>query len=292
MCVYKRSKLLASRLVALAAPLVLVGCMATGGDITQALDPGPDPYYAAMYGPMPNERFPLPATEIRNVDPRFYRQQVDYHRSERAGTIVVDTQNRFLYLVQENGKAMRYGIGVGRAGLEFSGTARVARKAEWPTWTPTQDMIAREPERNAQWAGGMPPGLDNPLGARALYLFEGNRDTLYRIHGTTEPWSIGLAVSSGCIRMFNQDIIDLYGRVAIDTEVVVLQNEPLQFEQRQMPESIRQQLEISNQPVAQQQQPAPAQQAGIQPVSQDYQVDRGYGRPIEEGAGRRPQIGI
>jgi lipoprotein-anchoring transpeptidase ErfK/SrfK len=186
MCVFQRSKAFASRFVALIfAPLLLAGCMWSGSDISTALNPGPDSYYVAMYGAVPTERFPLPATDIRNVDPRFFRQQVDYHRSEPAGTIVVDTQNRFLYLVQENGKAMRYGIGVGRAGLEFQGTARVARKAEWPTWTPTASMIEREPERNAQWAGGMPPGLDNPLGPRALYLFQGNQDTLYRIHGTS-----------------------------------------------------------------------------------------------------------
>ncbi len=284
MCVSKQSKML-SRMLFLAVPLVLAGCMSSGNELTEALQPGPDSYYVAMYGPMPNERFPLPATDIRNVDPRFFRQQVDYHRNEKPGTIVVDTQNRFLFLVQENGKAMRYGIGVGRAGLEFQGTARVARKAEWPTWTPTAAMIEREPERNAQWAGGMPPGLENPLGPRALYLFQGNQDTLYRIHGTSEPWSIGLAVSSGCVRMFNQDIIDLYGRVALDTQVVVLQNEPLMYEQRQMPESVRQQLEIQNrqQPVAQQ---PMAQQ--MEPVSEEY----GYGRPVEAGAYGRPQIGI
>jgi lipoprotein-anchoring transpeptidase ErfK/SrfK len=139
---------------------------------------------------------------------------------------VVDTTNRFLFLVQENGKAMRYGIGVGKAGLEFAGTARIARKAEWPRWTPTPDMIKREPERNAQWAGGMEPGLTNPLGPRALYLHANGEDTLYRIHGTSEPWSIGQAVSSGCIRLFNQDIIDLYGRVPVGATVVVLQHEP------------------------------------------------------------------
>src|SRR5690606_34808460 len=119
-----------------------------------AVPAGPDPYYVAMYGPLPEEKFPLPATDIASVEQRFLRQQVDYHRSEMPGTIVVDTSNRFLYLVQENGKAMRYGIGVGKAGLEFEGSARVARKAQWPRWTPTQSMIAREPSRYAQYAGG------------------------------------------------------------------------------------------------------------------------------------------
>jgi lipoprotein-anchoring transpeptidase ErfK/SrfK len=245
--VSRRRFLFQAASVAAVAPAVLSGCMSSPTSVMESVKPGPDPYYLAMYGPMPNERFPLPAIDISNVEERFFRQQVPYHRNERPGTIVVDTQNRFLYLVQPNGMAMRYGIGVGRAGLEFEGTARVARKAQWPTWTPTAAMIEREPERNAQWAGGMPPGLDNPLGPRALYLFDGDRDTLYRIHGTSEPWSIGLAVSSGCVRLFNQDIIDLYGRVAIDTPVLVLQNEPLQYPQREVPEWVRRQLEIPQQ---------------------------------------------
>lgn len=135
---------------------------------------------------------------------------------------MVDPGNKFLYLVRENGRALRYGVGVGKAGLAWSGKAHVGRKAEWPRWTPTADMIRREPERNGPWRNGMEPGLTNPLGPRALYLFEGDRDTLYRIHGTTEPSTIGTNVSSGCIRMFNQDIIDLYGRVPTDTRVVVL----------------------------------------------------------------------
>ncbi len=223
-------------------PLFLAACTKTGAVLESVGPAGPDPYYVAMYGAKPDEQFPLPATDIRKVDERFFRQQVDYHRSEPAGTLVIDTANRFLYLVQEGGKAMRYGIGVGKAGLEFEGTARVARKAQWPRWTPTQSMIAREPDRYAQYAGGMEPGLTNPLGPRALYLFQGNQDTLYRIHGTSEPWSIGLAVSSGCIRLFNQDIIDLYNRIPIDTVVVVLQNEPLMYPQRQVPEWVARQI--------------------------------------------------
>lgn len=204
-------------------PLVASACASTGAQ--SVVERGPDPYYLAMYGPHPDERFPLPAMDISKVDPKFFRQQVAYAGGQRPGTIVVDTTNRFLYLVQENGRAMRYGIGVGKAGLTFEGTATVARKAEWPRWTPTQSMIKREPERNAKWANGMEPGLTNPLGPRALYLFDGGVDTLYRIHGTSEPWSIGKAVSSGCIRLFNQDIIDLYGRVPVGATVVVLQHE-------------------------------------------------------------------
>ncbi|MEN3230204.1 L,D-transpeptidase [Methylorubrum rhodesianum] len=187
-----------------------------------AVAPQPNAAFAAMYGARPEERFALPATEIDGVDPRYFRQEVAYPRAEPPGTLVVDPGNKFLYLVRENGRALRYGVGVGRAGLAWSGSARVGRKAEWPRWTPTADMIIREPERNGPWRNGMAGGPGNPLGPRALYLFDGARDTLYRIHGTTEPRSIGTDVSSGCIRMFNQDIIDLYGRVPVETRVVVL----------------------------------------------------------------------
>lgn len=207
-------------LALLLLPILLAGCSATAIPVKR----GPDPAYVAMYGPKPDERFPLPATDISKVDPKYFRQQVSYATPEPPGTIVVDTENRFLYLVQEGGMALRYGIGVGKEGLEFAGTARIGRKAQWPRWTPTQSMIAREPERNLQWAGGMEPGLTNPLGPRALYLFKDGRDTLFRIHGTTEAWSIGKAVSSGCIRLFNQDIVDLYNRVPTGSRVVVLQN--------------------------------------------------------------------
>jgi len=123
--------------------------------------------------------------------------------------------------VRPEGRAVRYGVGVGREGFGWSGSARVARKAEWPTWTPPADMIKRQPEV-AKFAHGMPGGLENPLGARALYLYQGNRDTLYRLHGTNDPSSIGHAMSSGCIRLLNQDIIDLYRRAPVGSPVVVL----------------------------------------------------------------------
>ncbi|MFD1329404.1 L,D-transpeptidase [Mycoplana ramosa] len=217
----------ASRAAVWARPLaLLLFCFALAGCVTTKPEKkGPHPMHLAMYGPLPEEKFPLPAMDISGVDPKYFRQQVAYPTTELPGTIVIDTQNRFLYLVQENGMAMRYGIGVGKAGLEFEGTARIGRKAEWPRWTPTQNMIKREPERNAKWAGGMEPGPTNPLGPRSLYLFEGGKDTLFRIHGTSEPWSIGKAVSSGCIRLFNQDIIDLYGRVPVGSRVVVQQHQ-------------------------------------------------------------------
>ncbi|MBA1158867.1 L,D-transpeptidase [Microvirga mediterraneensis] len=209
----------------------LAGCVSVEQTSVQPTRPLPDAEYIKMYGPRPDERFPLPATDISEVDPRFLRREVAYNGPEQPGTIVVDTSSRYLYLVRENGRAIRYGIGVGKEGLAWSGRARIGRKAAWPSWTPTPDMIRREPERNARWAGGMPGGLQNPLGARALYLYEDGKDTLYRLHGTTEPWSIGQAVSSGCIRLFNQDIIDLFNRVPVGTPVVVLNRNPLVAEQ-------------------------------------------------------------
>ncbi|KQN76949.1 L,D-transpeptidase [Devosia sp. Leaf64] len=148
------------------------------------------------------------------VSPAYLRQVVTYPTGERSGTIVVDTTAHFLYFVLGDGRALRYGIGVARDGFEWNGTHRVTRKAEWPTWTPPAEMRQRQPELPAQMAGGP----DNPLGARALYL----GSTLYRIHGTNQPWTIGQNVSSGCIRMTNQDVTDLYGRVQLNTKVVVL----------------------------------------------------------------------
>ncbi|WP_173933776.1 L,D-transpeptidase [Chelativorans sp. Marseille-P2723] len=176
-----------------------------------------------MYAPIHDEPFPIKAADLSQVEPQYWRQEVSYATHEPPGTVIIDTAARFLYLVQENGRALRYGIGVGKAGLEFEGAAVVQYKREWPRWTPTASMIAREPERYAHLAGGMEPGITNPLGPRALYLFRNGVDTLYRIHGTTEDWSIGRAISSGCIRLLNQDIIDLYRRVPPGTRVVVLQ---------------------------------------------------------------------
>ena len=157
----------------------------------------------------------------RSIPRRFRKQVVDYDTRERPGTIVVDPANHYLNLVQDEGKALRYGVGVGREGFGWSGRARIRRKAEWPTWTPPETMIRRRPEL-AKWRGGMPGGPQNPLGARALYLYQGNRDTLYRIHGTNEPWTIGQSMSSGCIRMVNKDVEDLYTRVRLGARVVVL----------------------------------------------------------------------
>ena len=203
--------------------LALAGCGSVNRPTRDAVA-AHHPDDIARYGAMPDEAYPLPAADISKVDRKWLRQQVAYAGHEAPGTIVIDTKARFLYLVREGGSALRYGIGVGKEGLAFEGSARVGRKAKWPRWTPTPDMIAREPERYGPYAGGVGPGLENPLGPRALYLYQGSRDTLFRIHGTTEPHTIGRAVSSGCIRLFSQDIIDLYDRVPADTPVVVIQD--------------------------------------------------------------------
>lgn len=155
------------------------------------------------------------------LDPQYEPQLVMFG-GYAPGTIVVDPRNRFLYYVESPGSAIRYGVGVGRAGLAFKGSALIGRKAEWPWWRPTDDMIRRSPGKYARYAKGVPGGPRNPLGARALYLYRNGRDTLYRIHGTTEPWSIGRAVSNGCIRMINDHVIDLYNRVPMGAPVVVL----------------------------------------------------------------------
>ncbi|OKO71669.1 L,D-transpeptidase [Bradyrhizobium sp. AS23.2] len=149
-----------------------------------------------------------------SFDPKFEKQLVDYSGKESAGTIVVDTPNKFLYLVEGNGRATRYGIGVGRPGFTWSGVKSITAKREWPDWTPPAEMIARRPDLPRHMEGGP----ENPLGARAMYL----GSTLYRIHGSNEPWTIGTNVSSGCIRMRNEDVIDLYGRVNVGTKVVVM----------------------------------------------------------------------
>ncbi len=155
-----------------------------------------------------------PAEPQRAVDPVFIRQEVDYPGHEHPGTIVIDTQHKFLFLVEKEGKALRYGVGVGREGFAWSGVEKISRKAEWPDWTPPVEMLKRRPDLPTHMAGG----IGNPLGARALYL----GGSLYRIHGTNEPYSIGTSVSSGCIRMMNQDVIDLYNRVGVGTKVIVM----------------------------------------------------------------------
>jgi lipoprotein-anchoring transpeptidase ErfK/SrfK len=150
----------------------------------------------------------------RPFDPKFEKQLVEYHGKESAGTIIIDTPNKFLFLVQGDGKALRYGVGVGKPGFTWAGVKQITAKKEWPDWTPPAEMLQRRPDLPRHMEGGP----QNPLGARAMYL----GSTLYRIHGSNEPWTIGTNVSSGCIRMRNQDVIDLYGRVNVGARVIVL----------------------------------------------------------------------
>jgi lipoprotein-anchoring transpeptidase ErfK/SrfK len=172
------------------------------------------------YGPRTDAGYQLPRIPISKVPRKYHRQIVSFETDEKPGTIIVDTNEKFLYYVMGGGEAMRYGIGVGREGFEWHGTAHIALKREWPTWTPPSAMIKRQPEL-AKWRGGMPPGLTNPLGARAMYLFNKGGDSGYRLHGSPEWNSIGHAMSSGCIRLMNQDIIDLYNRAEVGAKVIV-----------------------------------------------------------------------
>lgn len=205
------------------AALALSGC-ATNSQSRRLTDPA-DRVPAdirAMYAALPYERFPVPAARVELMDHRYWRQLVDNPTGERPGTVVVDTPNRFLYWTMEGGKAMRYGVGIGREGFAWSGRAVIQYKREWPTWTPPSEMIERQPELE-EYRNGMAPGLDNPLGARALYIFQNGRDTLYRLHGTLDERSIGQAVSSGCVRLLAQDVIDLHTRVPDGSPIVVIQ---------------------------------------------------------------------
>jgi lipoprotein-anchoring transpeptidase ErfK/SrfK len=182
--------------------------------------------YARAYAAAPGEPFPVPAFRWQRMNPAFLRQPVAYSGPEAPGTIVVDPRARHLFLVETGGRAMRYGVGVGRQGFAWAGAATINSKQEWPDWYPPKEMLQRQPELARQMSElqsgiGMHGGPRNPLGARALYLWQGNKDTLYRIHGTVEPFTIGTSVSSGCIRMINQDAIDLYARVPVGTKVVV-----------------------------------------------------------------------
>lgn len=186
---------------------------------------GRSPELDAMYGEIFDGGYVIPAIPYWQIPERFYRQQVIDPTGQPAGSIVVDTPNRFLYLVEPGGTAMRYGVGIGREGFAWQGTGVIQWRQKWPKWTPPDEMVARQPElvKYSIANGGMPPGLKNPLGARALYIFQNGEDTLYRLHGSPEWNSIGKAVSSGCVRLMNQDIIDLYERVPNKAKVQVWQ---------------------------------------------------------------------
>jgi lipoprotein-anchoring transpeptidase ErfK/SrfK len=192
--------------------LGLAGCATSGMSRAEA---------AKLYGPAPDEKFPIPAVDVSKIDPKYYRQTVRYDSDEAPGTIIVDPKNYYVYRIEGDGNATRYGANVGREGFLWSGDAYVGRKAEWPTWTPPKEMIQRRPEA-AKYAGGMPGGLDNPLGARTLYLYQNDVYTLYTIYSTSDPETIGTNITSGCTGLLSQDMIDLYSRTPVKTKVVVL----------------------------------------------------------------------
>ncbi len=218
--------------IALAVILGLAACAPTPETAPAAPSKVVPAYYEARTDSGPNgEPINIAAVKTAYLNERTMRTTVPYNGPESAGTIVVDPFARLLYYVQAGGMAERYGVAVGAAGKNFAGTGTIARKAAWPSWTPTPNMVATQPELYGPLKGGMKGGPDNPLGSRALYLYQGGRDTYYRIHGTLDPSSIGKATSAGCIRMFNQDIIDMFERVPNGTKVHVrTQGESVRYE--------------------------------------------------------------
>ncbi|MCO5733446.1 L,D-transpeptidase [Rhizobium sp. SSA_523] len=186
---------------------------------------GADPELEARYAAFQDGGHQVPAIPYRRMDPKYLRQRVSDPTGEPAGTVVVDTPERFLYLVEEGGTAMRYGVGIGRDGFSWEGEGTIHWRQHWPRWKPPAEMIARQPEleRYSVANGGMEPGIMNPLGARALYIFKNRQDTLYRLHGSPEWQSIGKSVSSGCVRLTNHDIVDLYDRIPYHARIVVHQ---------------------------------------------------------------------
>lgn len=205
--------------------LTLAGCSTTGtsrvATIAEPVRPTIPADVLAKYAARPDEAYPVPAADITHLDPTYWRQEVDNITGEPEGSVVVDTANYVLYLTLPGGRAMRYGVGLGRAGFAWSGEGHIAYKRKWPVWTPPAEMIERQPELE-MYRHGQPPGLLNALGARALYIHQGNRDTLYRIHGTMDVASIGKAVSSGCVRLLFQDVIDLHDRVPNGAPILVV----------------------------------------------------------------------
>jgi len=192
--------------------LGLAGCVSDGMSAAEA---------ARLYGPVPDEKFPIPAIDISKVNPKYYRRTVRYDTKEAPGTIIVDPGNYYVYRIEEGGMATRYGANVGRDGFRWSGEAYVGRKSEWATWTPPAAMIKRQPEA-AKWARGMPGGLDNPLGARTLHLYQNGAYTLYTIYASLDAESIGTGITSGCVGLLTQDMMHLYDRTPVKTKVIVL----------------------------------------------------------------------
>ncbi|MCK9550835.1 L,D-transpeptidase [Aquamicrobium sp.] len=207
--------------------VTLAGCTSTRPPkkIVPNLAPAPPKAVRPpIYDALPYEQFPVPAVNIAKLDERFWRTEIDYETPEKPGTLIVDTPGKYLYHVKSGERATRYGIGVGRDGFSWAGRAIMAYRREWPRWTPPDEMVACQPELEPYSIanGGMLPGLRNPLGARALYIHKDGKDTLYRIHGSPEEWSIGKEVSSGCIRLVNQDIIHLHDNVRDGSPILVI----------------------------------------------------------------------
>ncbi len=225
----------------LSATLFVTGC-ATSGDPAPAVAPKSVPQPAqpphrpiglasdaeleARYAARDDGGHHIPAVPFREMNPKYHRQRVVDPTGEKPGTVVVDTAGRFLYLTEPGGTAMRYGVGIGRDGFAWQGEGIIHWRQPWPRWKPPADMIARQPEleKYSVENGGMEPGIKNPLGARALYIFQNKQDTLYRLHGSPEWRSIGKAASAGCVRLINQDAIDLYDRVPYHAPIVVHQS--------------------------------------------------------------------
>jgi lipoprotein-anchoring transpeptidase ErfK/SrfK len=199
-----------------------LGAIALGGCTASGLS---DAQLSQMYASIDDDKFKIPAADYKKVDPKYYRQKVRYESKEAPGTIIIDPGNFFVYRIEGKGWATRYGANVGRDGFKWSGEAYVGRKGVWPTWTPPKEMIARQPAA-AKYAKGMPGGLDNPLGARVLYLYQNGRYTLYTIYSTIFPDTIGKGITSGCTGLLTQDMMDLYNKTPVKTKVIVLPTKP------------------------------------------------------------------
>jgi lipoprotein-anchoring transpeptidase ErfK/SrfK len=210
---------LSSRASLIGMGTILTGCNG-GAEMETLLDSGFNTKVPNAYTAIPSEPFPLPAVDTKLFPSKYERSYVNYTSVEPVGTVIVDVDQRYLYLLVSKGKALRYGVSIGKEGFLWKGRAYIGRKKAWPTWTPPAEMVARRPDLQ-KYANGMPPSTQNPLGARALYIYKDGKDTLYRFHGTPDVPSIGKAASSGCIRMINQDVIDLYNRVPIKAPVIV-----------------------------------------------------------------------